>query len=146
MTTSDADSSIRRSSPSTSSTSSQSHRILLRRSAHEDVDDTETAALVGGHAFGKIACPADQPLNPQPGARGTTSHRKRESYPGGCAERDIASAKADDQARARSVLRRLMRCDCEHLQGSRDRARKVIEQIPTVEVQFVETHVSMHRV
>ena len=37
-------------------------------SAHEDVDDTETAAVVGGgHAFGKMhaACPVDQPLNPQ---------------------------------------------------------------------------------
>ena len=32
---------------------------------------------------------------------------------------------------SRSVLRRLMRCDCEHLQGSRDRTRKVIEQIPS---------------
>ena len=47
---------------------------------------------------------------------------------------------------SRSVLRRLMRCDCEHLQGSRDRTRKVIEQIPRVEVQFVEKHVSVHRV
>ena len=43
------------------------------------------------------------------------------------------------------LLRELMKCDCEHLRGSRDRTRKVTKQIPKVEVQFVEKHVSMHR-
>ena len=59
---------------------------------------------------------------------------------------------------SRRVLRRLMRCDHEHRRGSRDRGRevvkkirsrdrtrKVIKQIPTVEVQFVEKHVNVHR-
>ena len=61
-------------------------QILIRVPAlgREDVDDTETVALIGdGHAFGKkhgtchegaTLTPADQPLNLQPGAWGTTSH------------------------------------------------------------------------
>ena len=59
--------------------------------AHEDIDDTKTMTLTrGDHAFGKMqgasSSPTDQPLNPRPGICGTTSHRKRGSQPGGCAE------------------------------------------------------------
>ena len=85
---------LRRSSPFTSSTSSQRSRCnpdVRNAFAHEDMDDTETMTLTrGDRAFGKMqgasSSPPDQPLNPRPGVCGTASHRKRESHPGGRAE------------------------------------------------------------
>ena len=131
----------RRSSPFTSSTSSQRSRCNPDERdafAHEDMGDTETMTLTrGDHALGKMqgasSSPTDQPLNPGPEVCGAINQSQNKHK----SSRRLRGArhskwKTKRPSPSHSLLRELMRCDCEHLKGSRDRTRKVTKQIPRV--------------